>query len=413
MQLVERHIIDRQDPRFAVIDLACFASKNLYNASLYILRQAFFAHAHVPNYAQLAHSLKTTPEFRALPAKVSQWTIRQVCGDWNNFWKAQAAYEQCPAKFTGRPKLPHYKPKQDGRNLLVYTHQAISTPALKAGRICPSQLDITVQTKQKELQQVRIVPQASHYVVEVIYSVKPTSRTANKLRPQWAASLDLGIDVLAAVTSNKKGIVPFLVNGRPLKSVNSYYNKLRADLQASLPHGQYTSHRLTALTNKRNLKVDHYLHWASRYIVDWMVSERLGTLVIGHNQGWKQNVKIGSVNNQNFVAIPHSRFIHMLAYKAQLAGIRVIVQEEGYTSKCSFLDLEPIGKHTYYSGRRVKRGEFVSAQGKLIHADVNGSYNILRKALPSAFSRGIKGVVVRPRRLQTVRSKNLVNWHWL
>jgi len=93
-----------------------------------------------------------------------------------------------------------------------------------------------------------------------------------------------------------------------------------------------------------------------------MVSERLGTLIIGHNQGWKQNVQIGSVNNQNFVAIPHSTFIHMLTYKAQLAGIKVIVQQEGYTSKCSFLDLEPIRKHAQYCGRRVKRGEFVSAR---------------------------------------------------
>src|SRR5271157_2798371 len=411
MQLVEQHIIDRHDPRFAHIDPACFASKNLYNASLYVLRQAFFAHEHVLSYAQLAHRLKTTPEFRALPAKVSQWTLRQVSGDWNNFWKAQAAYEQCPAKFTGRPRLPHYKPKQDGRNLLVYTHQAISRPALKKGRICPSQLDITVQTKQKEVQQVRIVPQASHYVVEVIYSVKPRSRTANKLNPKWAGSLDLGIDVLAAVTSNKKGITPFLVNGRPLKSVNAYYTKRRAYLQTALPHGQFTSHHLNALTDKRNRKVHHFLHWASRYIVDWMVSERLGTLIIGHNQGWKQKVNIGAVNNQNFVAIPHATFIHMLTYKAQLAGIKVIVQEEEYTSKCSFLDLEPIRKHAVYSGRRVKRAEFVSAQGQLIHADVNASYNILRKGLPSAFARGIQGVVVRPIRVQPVRK--LVNWHCL
>ena len=411
MKLVEQHIIDRQDPRFAVIDPACFASKNLYNATLYILRQAFFAHDRVPTYAKLAHTLKDTPEFQALPAKVAQWVVRQVCGDWSNFWKAQTAYQKYPDKFTGRPKLPHYKPKQDGRNLLVYTRQAISRPALKEGRICPSQLDITIQTKQKEVQQVRIVPQASHYVVEVIYTVKPKSRTANQLNPKWAASLDLGIDVLASVTSNKKGITPFLVNGRPLKSVNAYYNKGRADLQAALPHGQYTSHRLTTLTDKRNRKVDHYLHWASRYIVDWMVSERLGTLIIGHNKGWKQAVNIGTVNNQNFVAIPHSTFIHMLTYKAQLAGIQVIVQEEGYTSKCSFLDLEPIRKHALYCGRRVQRAEFVSAQGQLIHADINGSYNILRKGLPSAFARGIQGVVVRPVRVQPVRK--LVNWHCL
>jgi IS605 OrfB family transposase len=359
MQLVEQHIIDRHDPRFANIDPACFASKNLYNASLYVLRQAFFAHEPVPSYAQLAHSLKATPEFRALPAKVSQWTLRQVSGDWKNFWKAQAAYEQCPAKFTGRPKLPHYKSKQDGRNLLVYTRQAISIPALKKSRICPSQLDITVQTKQKEVQQVRIVPKASHYVVEVIYRVNPLSSMENSLNPKWAASLDLGIDVLAAVTSNKRGIVPFLINGRPLKSVNAYYNKCRAAIQTTLPQGQYISHRLISLTDKHNRKVNHYLHWASRYIVGWMVSERLGTLIIGHNKGWKQNVEIGRVNNQNFVTIPHSRFIHMLTYKAQLAGIKVIVQEEGYTSKCSFLDLEPIAKQTEYLGHRVKRGEFI------------------------------------------------------
>src|SRR5271157_5128098 len=152
MQLVEQHSIDRQDPRFAVIDPACFASKNLYNAALYILRQAFFAHERVPTYAQFAHTLKDTPAFRALPAKTAQWVVRQVCGDWSNFWKAHIAYQECPAKFTGRPKLPHYKPKQDGRNLLVYTRQALSTPALNIGWIRPSQLAITIQTRQKEVQ---------------------------------------------------------------------------------------------------------------------------------------------------------------------------------------------------------------------------------------------------------------------
>jgi IS605 OrfB family transposase len=411
MRLVEQHIIDRQDPRFAVIDPACFASKNLYNACLYILRQACFHHDPVPTYAQLAHALKDTPEFRALPAKVSQWVLRQVCGNWMDFWKAQAAYQKNPTKFTGRPSLPDYKPKQTGRNLLVYTRQAISRPALNAGRIRPSQLGLQVQTRHKEVQQVRIVPHGSHYIVEVVYTVHPQSPKANRLSPRWAASLDLGIDVLAAVTSNQKGRVPFLVNGRPLKSVNAYFNKRRAELQAALPAGQYSSRRITALTDKRNRKVKHYLHWASRYIVDRMVSERLGILIIGHNRGWKQAIEMGKINNQNFVAIPHSTFIGMLTYKAQLAGIQVIIQEEGYTSKCSFLDLEPIGKQAEYCGRRVRRAEFVSTQGLPIHADINASYNILRKGLPSAFARGIQGVVVRPVRVQPVRK--LVHWHCL
>jgi putative transposase len=143
------------------------------------LRQSFFKHESVPIYAKLAHMLKDTPEFRALPAKVAQWVVRQVCGAWDTFWKAHSAYQQCPDKFTGRPKLPHYKPKADGRNLLVYTRQAISRPALKEGRICPSQLGITIQTKHKEVKQVRIVPHASHYVVEVIYTVLPLSLSQN------------------------------------------------------------------------------------------------------------------------------------------------------------------------------------------------------------------------------------------
>jgi putative transposase len=411
MQLVEQHCIDRHDPRFAAIDPACLASKHLYNAALYVLRQAFFNHRRVPTYKKLAHMLKDTVEFRALPAKVAQWVVRQVCGDWDTFWKAHQAYQKSPAKFTGRPKLPHYRPKVTGRNVLVYTRQALSTPALKAGRVCPSHLPIVVQTQQQEVRQVRIVPHASHYVVEVIYSVKPTSRTANKLHPEWAASLDLGIDVLAAVTTNKKGLTPFLVNGRPLKSVNAYYHKLRAALQALLPKGQYTSHRLVALTDKRNRKIEHFLHWASRYIVDWMVRERLGTLIIGHNVGWKQAVDMGKINNQNFVAIPHSTFIHLLTYKAQRAGIKVIVREESYTSKCSFLDLEPIRKHAAYCGRRLKRAEFVAADGRQIHADVNGSHNILRKALPSAFARGTKGVVVRP--VRVLPARKLKHWRCL
>lgn len=411
MRLVEQHVIDRHDPRFKAIDAACFASKHLYNATLYQMRQAFFAGEKVAGYSQLAHTLKGTPEFQALPAKVAQWVIRQAAGDWWNFWKAHRAYQQSPAKFSGRPKLPHYKDKQHGRNLLVYTAQALSRPALRAGRIEPSQLAIVIQTRQQEVQQVRIVPKASHYAVEVVYSVRPQTRTANKLNAKWAAGIDLGIDVLAAVTTNQRGIAPFLVNGRPLKSVNAYYHKRRAELQAALPAGQFTSRRLTQLADKRNRKVQHYLHWASRYIVGWLVHERIGTLVIGHTAGWKQAVNIGKVNNQNFVAIPHSTFINLLTYKAQLAGIKLKVTEESYTSKCSFLDLEPIRKHAAYCGRRTQRATFTAADGRQIHADVNGSYNILRHALPSAFARGIKGVVVRPVRVQPVRK--LVNWHCL
>ena len=158
--------------------------------------------------------------------------------------------------------------------------------------------------------------------------------------------------------------MPRLVNGRPVKSINQFYNKQRSDLQSRLPKEQYTSNRLERLTTKRTRKIDHYLHTASKRIIDLLIQERIGTLVIGKNANWKQEVNIGKRNNQNFVNIPHARFIDMLTYKATLVGIAVVITEESYTSKCSFLDMEPIKKHEVYVGKRVKRGLFRSASGK-------------------------------------------------
>jgi putative transposase len=186
------------------------------------------------------------------------------------------------------------------------------------------------------------------------------------------------------------------MNGRPVKSVNQYYNKKRARLQSTLKGNRKTSNNLEKLTNKRTRKIDAYLHTASRRIIDLLVSEGIGTLVIGKNEQWKQETNMGKRNNQNFVSVPHARFIDLLTYKAELVGIRVVLTEESYTSKCSFLDDEEIGKHEHYEGKRIKRGLFRSQFGRLINADVNGAYNIIRKVAPGAFVQGSRGCVVHP-----------------
>src|SRR6266704_340000 len=152
------------------------------------------------------------------------------------------------------------------------------------------------------------------------------------------------------------------------------------------------------MKTKRNRRVNAYLHTASRRIINLLVEEGIGRIVVGKNPFWNQEVEMGKKNNQEFVQIPHARFIEMLTYKAKLVGIQVILQEESHTSKCSFLDLEPICHHERYVGKRVKRGLFRSADGRRINADVNGSLNIMRKAIPDSFSgkQGIEGVAVRP-----------------
>jgi putative transposase len=334
--------------------------------------------------------------YKALPSKVAQQVLKLLDKNWQSFFKAIAAWREHPEPFLGRPKLPNYKDKGKGRNILIYTAQAVSRTALKKGVVKPSQLDIEVVSICPEVDQVRIVPRKGFYVVEVVYEQDCEQEPVN---PDRYAGIDLGITNLATLTSNKSGFVPRIVNGRPVKSINQFYNKRRADLQRKLAQEdarRHTSKRLERLTNKRARKIDHYLHTASKRIIDFLVSEGIGTLVIGYNQEWKQEVNIGKRNNQNFVNIPFARFIDMLTYKAELVGIQVRMTEESYTSKCSFLDFEPIGKHDMYLGKRVKRGLFRSADGYCYNADVNGSYNITRKVASDAFVQGSRGCVVHP-----------------
>jgi putative transposase len=395
MHLVEQHRIDRHDPRFAQIDAAAFASKNLYNSALYLMRQQYIADETVISWGDLDKAMQPTEQYKALPAKVSQWVLKQVILAWKSYTAACLAWKADPSKFLGHPKLPKYLDKQ-GRNLLTYTEQAISKVKIRNGVVDFSGLTLEVKTRQQLPDQVRIVPHATHYTVEVVYEHDVTPADVD---PSFVAGVDLGIDNLAAVAANQPDFVPFVVNGRPLKSLNQWYNKRRAYLQSKLPPGRHTSRQLDILTDKRKRQIDHYLHVASRQIIAVLVKHHIGTLVIGKNDGWKQQVNLRKRTNQNFVFIPHARFIEMLTYKAQLVGIQVMITEESHTSKCSFLDSESIGHHDQYMGKRVKRGLFVTATGRKLNADVNGAYNMIAKVVPNAFGNGRGVVVVQPVRL--------------
>src|SRR5215472_10996568 len=409
MQLVEQHIIDRKDPRYRVIDEAAFKSKNLYNAALYEMRQAFFNEGMYLTYEELHSQMQSHEAYKALPAKVCQQILMLLATNWESFKKAKAAYEEDPSKFTGRPHIPGYKHKTDGRNILVYTVQAVSKRGLKKGRIQPSMLPIEVKTKHKDIHQVRIVPRNGHYVVEVVYSKAPVQVQVD---PSFCVAIDLGVTNVAAITSNRVGFVPRLVNGRTLKAMNQWYNKRMKQLKLCLPKAdrERVTRQLERLTNKRNRQVNHYLHEALKRMIDFLVKEGVGTIIIGKNPLWKQEAGMGRRNNQNFVSIPHARFIDMLSYKAALVGIQVEIQEESYTSQASFLDLDPIPTYkrdddTQYtfSGKRIGRRNrlYRTKDGTIICADVNGSYNILRKRRPDAFSKakGVAGYVVHPVRL--------------
>ncbi len=407
MHLVEQHIINSKDPRFAVIDAAAFASKNLYNASNYEMRQAFIHEGIYLTYNEMDRRMQSHEAYKALPAKVSQQILILLANNWTSFKEGLKAYEESPSKFTERPRLPKYKHKTEGRNILVYTVQAISKKGLKHGLIQPSMLPISVKTKQKIIGQVRIVPRNGYYVVEVIYTREPVQANVD---PSFCVGIDLGVTNLAAIASNREGFVPRLVNGRPLKAWNQWYNKRTKELKKLLPKEdrERVTKQMEQITNKRNRRIDHYLHTASKRIVDFLVEEGIGTIIIGKNPLWKQECGMGRKNNQNFVSIPHARFIDMLTYKATLVGIGVEVREESYTSQASFVDLDAIPDYKpnddtehVFSGKRIgKRNRlYRTKDGRKICADVNGAYNILRKSKPDAFAKGTAGYVVHPLRL--------------
>jgi putative transposase len=412
MQLVEQHIISKGDPRYSVIDEMAFASKNLWNLANYSVRQSFiFEHIYL-NTTAVYHLVKSSDAYQALPRKVSNQVLIQLDRAWSAFFEAVEAYHEHPEQFTGRPKLPKYKHKTAGRNLLVFELGTIWKAHLVHREVAVSQLGWLVETKQnpKQIKQVRIVPKADHYVVEVIYQAEAKPAPVDK---DLFVALDPGVQVLAALTSNKPGFCPRLVPGGPLKATNQLYNKQRAHEQKKLAKGKakrLTSHRLDQMTTKRNRRIMHHLHTASRRIIDLLVQEGIGTLVIGKNPFWKQGVELGRKHNQAFVQIPHAKFIELLTYKAELVGITVLITEESYTSRASFLDRDVLPTYdptqgaeqedkAHFSGRRDGRWYRVKGRAP-IHADVNGSYNIGRKVFPTAFDGlGIEATAVRPWRL--------------
>ncbi len=411
MRQVERHIVKETSPLWKQIDNLCFLSKNLYNYANYLIRQSFIFEKVYLGFNQVYHLVKDQPDYQALPRKVSQQVLKVLDKNWKSFLTASKAYQENPDKFTGRPKLPKYKHKTQGRNLLIYTIQAMSKPGLKKGIVKLSGTDITVKTLAKNIAQARIIPKVGQYVIEVVYEQTEHQTVTN---PELVAAIDIGVDNLATLTSNQKGFIPILDKVRPLKSLNQFYNKTKAKLQSHLRGKQQSSKRIQKLTAKRNNRVDTYLHQASRWIIDYLDSRGIGKLVIGKNSFWKQSVNNGKRNNQSFVSIPHARFVEMMIYKGAMKGIKVICSEESYTSKASFLSLDYIpnygddgAKQIKFSGYRESRGMYkIKGQKTRINADVNGSYNIMRKVIPTVFDGGIEGVVVRPIRITPGKARN-------
>ena len=405
---VETHFIRKSDPFYDWASEEFLKSRNLYNKTLYIYRQAFTGkHENIPEFVDIIKNDRFVGKFdvrkrmgelndsdyRAMHKSHSaNQVIAQVDTNWKAWFKALTAYKKNPSNFTGRPKMPKYK-KEGVPNILIYDQD--DARLQKDGSINISKtVKIPVFTKVTKIQEVRLIPSNNHIKVEIVYRKEVDDKGLDK---DNVLGIDLGLNNLMAVTSNE-GSISSLVNGRPLKAINHYYNKKKAHYTSILnKHGKKFSKRLKRLEAKRMMKIKDYLHKASRRVVDMMIDNNIGTCVLGHNKGWKQEINLGKVTNQNFVQIPFNNLMQMIQYKIEDIGGEFIVKNEAYSSKCSFLDDEKIGKKKNYAGKRTKRGLFVTGNKKAINADINGSLNIIKLGTGKSFS--VKSNVFNPTKI--------------
>ena len=376
-------------------------SNNLYNQALYILRQAFINKEKIPSkfdlHKILLHKEYECDEYDNIHKMVSsnaQIICQLAAQNFKAFLMALKAFKKNKTSFTGAPKIPNYNKKDQEFMLIIGAQQC----AIKEGMMrFPKKLNLDkIYVGDLDIAHVRIFPGKKKYKVEVVYKVEalPKKKKGN------IAGIDLGLDNLATVAINKRGIRPLLINGRPLKSMNLYFNNKRDKIQSELKkcNDRYMSHKLETLYRKRNNRFNTYMHKASKEIINYCLEHNVKQIIIGHNKLQKQESKL-----KNFVAIPTFRLIELIKYKAEYQGIEVIETEESYTSITSYLDKEDPIKDNANKARRIHRGLFVSSKGKRINADVNSAYQIMKKVIGDKVIKPIgKGSVFIPKKVTMV-----------
>ena len=355
MLLVERHEIKGTSE---IISL-CQTSKELYNKCNYYMRQAWFGGNLMPNIQTLVQLVQAEECFKNLHnTKTAKQTVRKVLTDWSNFKKALNAWKKDKSKFTRMPKPPHYK---DKLAQVIFYAETVKKKMLKRGIITPTNECFGIKSSRK-FKQVVITPKTFGFVVDVQYE----QNVPNKVKTQGIACVDVGLNNMMTITSDQHS--PILVNGRIIKSINQWFNK------------KLNKHN----SRKRYWRLENYFHHASKFIIQNCVKHSIGCIIIGKNNGWKQNLNLGKKTNQNFYYIPFWKLLEKIKYKAAMVGIDMVFTEEAYTSKASFLDHDHIPAYEegvappVLSGTR-RKGMYRTFRP--IHADVNGSLNIGRKVI--------------------------------
>ena len=389
---VKQQVKHLSKEEYLTIKELCHVAKNLTNEAIYNVRQYYFTEGEFLKYEKNYTLLKNSLNYKALNSNMAQQILKEVDGSFKSFFGLMKLAKQGKYAFKDC-KLPWYLPK-DGYTTLVIGFVRLNgnklvLPFSNSFKRTHKPVEITIPPVllDKKVKEIRIIPKAKarFFEIQYIYEAECVQRNLNKNN---ALALDLGINnFVTAVSSNGKS---FIVDGRRLKSINQWFNKENTRLQ-SIKDKQHLGKKITnrqkTIARNRNNKVNDYLNKAARKVVDYCITNDIGTLVVGYNETFQRGSNIGRQNNQNFVNIPYGLLRSKLEYLCELNDIIFVKQEESYTSKASFWDKDDLPVYNAdnpteypFSGKRVHRGLYKAANGKVFNADINGALNIMRKS---------------------------------
>ena len=383
----------------------CGLSKNIYNQSIYNIRQHYFAEGTYLRYEANYPFMKNEENYKVLGASVAQQTMKCADNAFKSFFGLLKLAKS--GKYASwQIKMPKYLKKDsmykiclvqaqtsDGMLLVPMSYQ------MKKKNYDSIRIKIPPYLHDKKIRQIHIIPKHNGKYFEAVYMFDDAEQETPILDSEKALSIDLGVSNLATCVTNEGG--SFIIDGKKLKSINQWYNKELARLSSIKDKQKIKSYtnRQYAITNKRNNRVTNYMYNAAKLIIDYCIKHKIGNIVVGYNDGFQDRSNLGRVNNQNFVQIPLGKLKSRLEYLSKLNGLNFVLQEESYTSRASFFDKDDIPSwnpqnpvSAEFSGTRIHRGLYKTKSGTLVNADINGALNILRKSnvvsLTALYTRG-------------------------
>ena len=376
---------------YLILRELCHSAKNLYNQAVYNIRQYYFDEGKYLNYVENNKLLKSSENYKILNSNMAQQILKEVDGAFKSFFRLLKLKSK--GEYKEKVKLPNYLPKNSFTTLVVgFVRLNENTFILPYSQSYkknhrPIKINIPPLLLDKNIKEIRIIPKfnARFFEIQYTYQVENEERNLDKNN---ALAIDLGVNNLATCVTNRGK--SFIVDGKKLKSINQWFNKYNAKLQSikdKQGYGKTLTMKQKYIWNKRNNRVNDYLSKSARIIINYCLENNIGTLVCGYNNDFQRNSDIGKKNNQNFVNIPFSKLQSKLEYLCEFYGIKYVDQEESYTSKASFFDMNIIPEYKEkdnieysFSGKRVRRGMYKTLKGYILNADVNGALNILKKS---------------------------------